>query len=208
MIRGLIFDLDGVIVSTEQNHYSAWKKIADKLNIPFNEEANEALKGVSRKDSLLKLLEISNLSFDSKDFDELLMLKNKHYLNSLENLSRKDLLPGVLEIMDLAKEKELSVSIGSSSKNALFIIKKLGLTDYFKVIVDGNAVKHPKPHPEVFLTAAKAMRLSSSECVVFEDAESGVRAAKSGGFKVFAVGNPNIQNIADGYFTDLTEFKF
>ena len=132
MIRGLIFDLDGVIVSTEQNHYFAWKKIADKLNIPFNEEANEALKGLSRKDSLLKLLEISNLSFDSKDFDELLMLKNKHYLNSLENLSRKDLLPGVLKVLDLAKEKELSVSIGSSSKNALFIIKKLGLRDYLR----------------------------------------------------------------------------
>ena len=208
MVKGLIFDLDGVIVSTELNHYLAWKKIADKFDIPFDEEANEKLKGLSRKDSLLKLLEISNLSFEETNFNELLTIKNEHYLNSLESLSMKNVLPGVLMLLNSAKEREVAMSVGSSSKNASFILDKLGLTDYFDIIVDGNGVKYPKPHPEVFLNAAKGMRLQAIDCVVFEDALSGVEAAKAGGFKVIAVGNPNIKNHADDYLTDLTEFKF
>ena len=208
MVKGLIFDLDGVIVSTEQNHFFAWKKIADKFQIPFDEKANEELKGLSRKDSLLKLLALENLSLEKTHFDELLILKNKHYLNSLKNLSRKDLLPGVIELLNTAKEKGVSMAVGSSSKNASFIIDKLGLRDYFVVIVDGNAVKNPKPHPEVFLNASKGMSLNTNECLVFEDASSGIRAAKAGGFKVIAVGNPNIKQQADEYLTDLTEFKF
>ena len=104
MVKGLIFDLDGVIVSTELNHYLAWKKIADKFDIPFNEEANEELKGLSRKDSLIKLLEISNLSFEETYFNELLTIKNEHYLNSLESLSMKNVLPGVLMLLDNAKK--------------------------------------------------------------------------------------------------------
>ena len=100
------------------------------------------------------------------------------------------------------------MSVGSSSKNAAFILDKLGLTDYFDIIVDGNRVQYPKPHPEVFLNAAKGMGLQAIDCIVFEDALSGVEAAKAGGFKVIAVGNPNIKSHADDYLTDLTEFKF
>ena len=120
----------------------------------------------------------------------------------------KNLLPGVIELLNTAKKKGISMSVGSSSKNAFFIIDKLGLRDYFVVIVDGNAVKNPKPHPEVFLNASKGMSLKTYECLVFEDASSGIRAAKAGGFKVIAVGNPNIKQQADEYLTDLTEFKF
>ena len=208
MVKGLIFDLDGVIVSTELNHYLAWKKITDKFDIPFNEEANEQLKGLSRKDSLLKLLEIANLSFEETYFNELLTIKNKHYLNSLESLSMNNILPGVLMLLNTAKERGVSMSVGSSSKNATFILNKLDLTDYFDIIVDGNGVQQPKPHPEVFLNAAKGMGLHPIDCVVFEDALSGVEAAIAGGFKVIAVGNSNIKNHADDYLTDLTEFKF
>jgi beta-phosphoglucomutase len=208
MVKGLIFDLDGVIVSTEYNHFLAWKKIADNFAIPFDEEANEQLKGLSRKDSLLKLIAITNLSFEEKYFDELLQIKNNYYLHSLEGLSTKDILPGVIEVLNSAKERGVSLSVGSSSKNAPFILDKLGLTDYFEIIVDGNGVKTPKPHPEVFLNAAKGMDLSPADCIVLEDASSGVEAAKAGGFKVIAVGNPNIKDLADEYFADLTEFKF
>ncbi|MDG2164792.1 MAG: beta-phosphoglucomutase, partial [Flavobacteriales bacterium] len=169
MVKGLIFDLDGVIVSTELNHYLAWKKIADKFDIPFNEVANEQLKGLSREDSLLKLLEIVNLSFEETYFNELLTIKNEHYLNSLESLSLKNILPGVLMLLNSAKERGVFMSVGSSSKNAAFILDKLGLTDYFDIIVDGNGVKYPKPHPEVFLNAAKGMCLQAIDCVVFED---------------------------------------
>ena len=120
----------------------------------------------------------------------------------------KNVLPGVLMLLNSAKERGVAMSVGSSSKNAAFILDKLGLTDYFDIIVDGNGVKQPKPHPEVFLNAAKGMGLHPIDCLVFEDALSGVEAAKAGGFKVIAVGNSNIKNHADDYLTDLTEFKF
>lgn len=208
MVKGLIFDLDGVIVNTEHNHFLAWKRIANRFSISFDEEANEQLKGLNRKDSLLKLLAMDDVKLESNHFEELLQVKNKFYLDSLRDLSTKDILPGVLELLQEAQRKGVLLSVGSSSKNAPFILDKLGLTDYFEIIIDGNGVKTPKPHPEVFLNAAKGMELLPADCVVFEDASSGVEAAKAGGFKVIAVGNPYIQDLADEYFSDLTEFKF
>ena len=150
----------------------------------------------------------SKCIFDETYFNELLTIKNEHYLNSLDSLSMKNILPGVLMLLDSAKKRGISMSVGSSSKNATFILDKLGLRGYFDIIVDGNRVQYPKPHPEVFLNAAKGMGLQAIDCIVFEDALSGVEAAKAGGFKVIAVGNPNIKSHADDYLTDLTEFKF
>ena len=147
MVKGLIFDLDGVIVSTELNHYLAWKKIADKFDIPFNEVANEQLKGLSRKDSLLKLLEIANLSFEETYFNELLTIKNEHYLNSLDSLSMKNILPGVLMLLDNAKIRGSTMSVVSSRKNAPIILDKLGLPAYLHTIVDGNSVQSLKHDP-------------------------------------------------------------
>ena len=125
------------------------EKIADKFDIPFNEEANEQLKGLSRKDSLLKLLEIA-MSFEETYFNELLSIKNEHYLNSLESLSMKNVLPGVLMLLDNAKNRGVSMSVGSSSKNATFILDKLGLTGYFDIIVDGNGYSIQNLIPRYF----------------------------------------------------------
>lgn len=207
MVKALIFDLDGVIVTTEHNHFIAWKHTAESLGIPFEEEHNELLKGVSRVDSLKKILELGSKTISTEEFDALLISKNDFYVDSIQDLNQSDLLPGVLSLLQEARFKGIKLGIGSSSKNANFILKLLKIDHFFDVVIDGNGVEHPKPHPEVFLNGAKALSLAPAECIVFEDAASGITAAKAGGFIAIAVGNPNIADMADTYFNDLTEFS-
>jgi beta-phosphoglucomutase len=206
-LKALIFDLDGVIVTTEHNHFIAWKRTANSLGIDFEEEHNELLKGVSRVDSLKKILELGAKTISTEEFNELLISKNDFYVDSIQDLNQTDLLPGVLSLLQEAKSKGIKLGIGSSSKNANFILKLLKIDHFFDVVIDGNGVNHPKPHPEVFLNGAKALSLAPAECIVFEDAASGITAAKAGGFITIAVGNPNIAEMADTYFNDLTEFS-
>ncbi len=206
-IKALIFDLDGVIVTTEHNHFLAWQRTAHSLGIDFEEEQNELLKGVSRADSLKKILELGSKTIASEEFDALLISKNEFYVDSIQELNQTDLLPGVLDLLIEAKAKGIKLAIGSSSKNADFILKLLKINHFFDVVIDGNGVEHPKPHPEVFLNGAEALELVPAECIVFEDAASGIIAAIAGGFHAFAVGNPNIAEMADTYFNDLTEFS-
>lgn len=207
MVKALIFDLDGVIVTTEHNHFIAWKRTAESLGIPFEEEHNELLKGVSRVDSLKKILELGSKTISTEEFDALLISKNDFYVDSIQDLNQSDLLPGVLSLLQEARSKGIKLGIGSSSKNANFILKLLKIDHFFDVVIDGNGVEHPKPHPEVFLNGARALSLAPAECIVFEDAASGITAAKAGGFIAIAVGNPNIADMADTYFNDLTEFS-
>lgn len=207
MVKALIFDLDGVIVTTEHNHFIAWKRTAESLGIPFEEEHNELLKGVSRVDSLKKILELGSKTISTEEFDALLISKNDFYVDSIQDLNQSDLLPGVLSLLQEARSKGIKLGIGSSSKNANFILKLLKIDHFFDVVIDGNGVEHPKPHPEVFLNGAKFLSLAPAECIVFEDAASGITAAKAGGFIAIAVGNPNIADMADTYFNDLTEFS-
>jgi beta-phosphoglucomutase len=204
-LKALIFDLDGVIVTTEHNHFIAWKRTANSLGIDFEEEHNELLKGVSRVDSLKKILELGAKTISTEEFNELLISKNDFYVDSIQDLNQTDLLPGVLSLLQESKSKGIKLGIGSSSKNANFILKLLKIDHFFDVVIDGNGVNHPKPHPEVFLNGAKALNLAPAECIVFEDAASGITAAKAGGFITIAVGNPNIAEMADTYFNDLTE---
>ncbi len=206
-LKALIFDLDGVIVTTEHNHFIAWKRTANSLGIDFEEEHNELLKGVSRVDSLKKILELGAKTISTEEFNELLISKNDFYVDSIQDLNQTDLLPGVLSLLQEATSKGIKLGIGSSSKNANFILKLLKIDHFFDVVIDGNGVNHPKPHPEVFLNGAKALSLAPAECIVFEDAASGITAAKAGGFITIAVGNPNIAEMADTYFNDLTEFS-
>jgi beta-phosphoglucomutase len=207
MIKALIFDLDGVIVTTEHNHFIAWQRTAHALGIEFEEEHNELLKGVSRVDSLKKILELGSKQISSEEFDALLKSKNDFYVDSIQALNQSDLLPGVLNLLTEAKEKGIKLAIGSSSKNANFILKLLQIDHLFDAVIDGNGVEFPKPHPEVFLNGAKALGLLPEQCLVFEDAASGIKSAKDCGFTAIAVGNPNIADLADTYFNDLTEFS-
>jgi beta-phosphoglucomutase len=206
-IKALLFDLDGVIVSTEKNHFEAWRETASKLGIAFSEHDNEALKGVNRVDSLKQILKLGNKTVSAEEFESLLVFKNDMYLDSITTLSKDDLLPGVHALLLQAKSMGVKIGLGSSSKNAPMILTRLGITDLFDVIIDGNGVTHPKPDPEVFLNGAKALALAPSDCLVFEDANSGIAAAKAGGFIAIGVGNPMLKGVADVYFNELTEFR-
>jgi beta-phosphoglucomutase len=206
-IKGLIFDLDGVLVTTEHNHFVAWKNTAEMLGVPFNEEVNEQLKGISRIDSLKKILELGQKTISEEVFNELLTKKNEFYLNSIADINQSNLLPGVLTLLEKADFHGLKCAVGSSSKNARFILSKLQIDSYFSAIVDGNDVSFPKPHPEVFIKGAKQMGLDPSECIVFEDAKSGVQAAKDGGFTAIGVGNPTLIDFVDSYLPNLNEFS-
>ncbi len=206
-MKAFLFDLDGVLVSTEHNHFLAWQRCAHSLGIAFTEKENELLKGVSRVDSLKKILELGAKTISTEEFEDLLISKNDFYLESIQDLNQSDLLPGVLDLLKAAKTKGIQLGVGSSSKNANFILDKLQIRSYFEVVIDGNGVKDPKPHPEVFLNGARALGLDPSVCMVFEDAASGIAAAKAGGFTAVGVGNPHIANMADIYLNDLTEFR-
>jgi beta-phosphoglucomutase len=207
-IKGFIFDLDGVLVSTEHNHFLAWQKTANLLGIDFSEEENENLKGVSRIDSLKYILNLGNVVLGDKEFNNLLDFKNESYLNSIQDLTQQNCLTGVVETLSKAKAKGIKLAVGSSSKNAKRILKLIQIEDYFDTIIDGSMVENLKPSPEVFLKAASILGLDPSECLVFEDAASGIQAAKAGGFTAIGIGNENIKQLADHYYNDLTEFTF
>ena len=206
-MKAFIFDLDGVLVSTENNHFLAWQRCAHSLGIEFSEKENELLKGVSRIDSLKKILELGKKTIANDEFDRLLKSKNDFYLESIQDLNQDNLLPGVLAVLQSAKAHGILLGVGSSSKNANFILDKLKIQTYFDVVIDGNGVRNPKPDPELFINGAKALDLSPAECLVFEDAASGIAAAKAGGFTAVGVGNPHIAALADIYLNDLTEFR-
>jgi beta-phosphoglucomutase len=207
-IKGFIFDLDGVLVSTEHNHFVAWQKTANLLGIEFTEAENENLKGVSRVDSLKHILNLGNAVLSNHEFEDLLDFKNDSYIESIQYLSQQNCLKGVVELLTKAKSNGIKLAVGSSSKNAKRILKLIEIEDFFDTVVDGSMVENLKPSPEVFLKAASNLGLEPSECIVFEDATSGIQAAKAGGFTAIGVGNENIKALADQYFNDLTEFTF
>ncbi|MDE0918257.1 MAG: beta-phosphoglucomutase [Flavobacteriales bacterium] len=187
-ILGCLFDLDGVIVDTAKHHYFAWKSLADKLAIPFTELENESLKGLSRLDSLECILRSGNLEVSSKTKIELMEKKNQLYLQIVDSLGPDDVLPGVKELMLELRNKGIGICLGSSSKNASSILKSIGLFDLFDGIVDGNHLTLSKPDPEMFIKCSKILGLTPSVCMVFEDAESGIEAALSGGFFALGIG--------------------
>ena len=202
MIKGFLFDLDGVIVDTAVFHFQAWRRLAQKLGGDFTEEQNEQLKGVSRVDSLKKIIEWTGASVSDEEFQTLMIEKNEWYLELVQGLGPQDALPGALNFLQTAYDQGIKIALGSASKNAPMILEKLGITPLFTAIIDGNNVVNGKPHPEVFLKGAEALGLEPSECVVFEDSIAGVQAAKTGGMSSVGIGDAeNLQ--ADIHFTAL-----
>ena len=187
--KAVIFDLDGVICSTDEYHYKAWKKLADKMNISFDRKVNERLRGVSRMESLeiiLKNYHGNMLSREEKD--KLTEEKNQIYRESLSNMSEKDLSSEVKETLDLLHNMGLKLAIGSSSKNTKYILKQIGLESFFDAISDGTNIKKSKPDPEVFLKAAEFIHENPENCLVVEDAEAGIDAAIAGHFDSAGIG--------------------
>ncbi len=188
-IRGVIFDLDGVIVSTDEFHYLGWKRLADDEGIYFDREINERCRGVSRMGSLDIVLERAPRAFSEAEKREMAGRKNRYYLEMLETrLSPADILPGAMAFMEALRTRGVKLAIGSSSRNSPMILSKIGLEDFFDATADGNDITRSKPDPEVFLIAANRLELRPSECLVVEDAEAGVTAALAGGMRVLAVG--------------------
>lgn len=193
--KGIIFDLDGVICSTDEYHYLAWKRMADSIGVPFDRTINNRLRGVSRMESLEIILEkYQGPALSEQRKQELASMKNDIYRESLGQMSDSDLSDEVRETLNTLRAKGLKLAIGSSSKNAPFILKQLGLGEFFDVVCDGNQISRSKPDPEVFTKAADILGLTASECLVVEDAVSGVQAGKAGGFQVACVGDASRSN--------------
>lgn len=187
-IKAVIFDLDGVIVTTDNYHYEGWKQLADEEGIYFDRDINEKLRGVSRMESLNILLENSNTTYSKEEKLEMATRKNNYYKELIKKLTPKDILPGVISILCGLKENGIKIAIGSSSKNSPNILKYIDLDAVFDTTVDGNDITNSKPDPEVFIKAANNLDISPVDCLVVEDAKAGVEAALRGGMKVLAVG--------------------
>ncbi len=202
-IAACLFDMDGVIVDTARFHFKAWQRLADSMGIPFTEVQNEQLKGVSRVDSLDKILQWGNLVLGNNKKIELMNLKNKWYLEYVEEVSPADMLPGVPVFLKELVESGIKIGLGSSSRNSVLILDRLGITSMFDTIIDGTKIHLSKPNPEVFIRGAKELGLAPSECVVFEDAISGVEAAIAGGFRCIGVGDPAVLSMANAVVPDM-----
>lgn len=205
MIKAVIFDLDGVIVSTDELHYLAWKFISDQEHIEFSKTINHRLRGVSRMASLEIILEKANRTYSNEEKEALAEKKNNYYIELLSSLTPKDILPHVLEVLGKLKDKGIKIAIGSSSKNAKAILKQIKLTDIFDEIADGNDIKKSKPAPDVFLIAAKKLGLNPKHCAVVEDAIVGIEAAKAAQMTAIAVFDAKKSELADYRFDDIRD---
>lgn len=205
--RGIIFDLDGVIVDTAKFHYLAWRKLANDLGFDITLEQNEQLKGVSRVHSLEQILKWGDRTVSKSEFEQLMTTKNEDYLERISGMTEDDLLPGVKKVLDYLTENNIPFSLGSASKNARPILKSLKIYDRFQAIVDGNDVQKAKPDPEVFLIASEKLNMDPEDCIVFEDSVAGVEAAKRAKMTSVGIGEDDVLNGADHIFEDFTQIE-
>lgn len=196
-IKACIFDLDGVIVDTARYHFLAWKRLAEELDIPFTEEDNEQLKGVSRVESLKLILQLGDKELSQETFEAALQKKNTWFVEFIHQMTPAHILPGVRRFLDELQTHHIRIALGSASKNAETILSQIQMTDYFEVIMDGNKITKAKPDPEVFLKGAEALGVRAEDCVVFEDAVKGIEAAQKGGMYAIGVGDEKILHKAD-----------
>ncbi len=196
-MKAFIFDLDGVIVDTARLHYQAWRELANELGFDFTLEDNERLKGVSRMRSLEILLEIGGIEVDGQEKLRLAERKNNRYRQLIMKLTPADMLPGAKEFLDQSKMLGLKLALASASKNTPLILERIGLQDFFDIVVDGNRVTKAKPDPEIFLVAANDLQVQPQQAVVFEDAVAGIEAAHAAGMKAVGIGKPQVLTQAD-----------
>ena len=209
MTIGFIFDLDGVITDTAKFHYQAWKALADSLGISIDETFNETLKGISRMDSLDRILVHGHRenAFTPAEKEALAQQKNDHYVQLLEHLTTEDVLPGVVPLLQQAQAHHIPCAVASASKNAPLILEKLGVRAYFATIVDPDSLSKGKPDPEIFLAAADSIGVLPQNAIGFEDAQSGIDGLKAAG--IYAVGLSASQPLigADMQVSEMTELS-
>ncbi|MBB5394787.1 beta-phosphoglucomutase [Mucilaginibacter sp. AK015] len=196
-IKACLFDLDGVLVDTAVYHYKAWKRLANSLGFDFTEEQNEHLKGISRAESLNRILAWGNVKKSEAEKLELATLKNNWYVDMISHMTPAEVLAGTVDFLTSVRKDGYLVALGSASKNSGIILEKTNLAHFFDAIVDGNLVSASKPDPEVFLKGAELLGVAPNQCVVFEDAVAGIEAAKRGGMKAIGIGNKNVLTGAD-----------
>ena len=204
-MKAIIFDLDGVICHTDEYHFLAWKAMADGMGIHFDREINNRLRGVSRMASLEIVLENYTGQLSQAEKEALAAQKNELYKESLKQMSAADLSEEVKATLDTLRSRGYKLAIGSSSKNAPFILQQIGLGGYFDAISDGNNITHSKPDPEVFVKAAEMLCVPYQECLVVEDAVAGAQAGKAGGMKVACVGDAAAEKAGDYNLTSFRE---
>ncbi len=200
-VRGFIFDLDGVLTDTAEYHYRAWQRLADEEGMPFTREANEALRGVARRDSLRLILK--DRIYPEEKMVEMMERKNRYYLEWIEQISPRDLLPGALELLVEIRSAGLKTALGSASRNAYAVVERLGIATWFDAIADGGSVERQKPAPDLFIHAAALLGLTPDVYVVVEDAAAGIEAAKAGGFRTVGLGPSSRVGRADAVFPSL-----
>lgn len=205
-IRGIIFDLDGVLVFTDKFHYLAWKELADSLKIPFDESMNNRLRGVSRMESLEIILENDRGVVRSETEKKMLAeKKNRIYQRLLEQMTPADVSDEVRNTLTRLREKGYLLAVGSSSKNAKYIMRQTKITEYFDAVSDGTNIKKSKPDPEVFLKAAFFLDLKPEECIVVEDADAGIAAAKTGNMEAIGIGANVMDKRMDYHIQNMNE---
>lgn len=198
MVKGIIFDLDGVLVFTDRYHYQAWKMLADRLGIYFDEEINKRLRGVDRMESLEIILEKSGgVSYTEAEKEEFAKEKNEKYRKLLLGLTPEDISASVRDTLGKLREKGYLLAVGSSSKNAGLILEKTNLRGAFDAVSDGTCITRSKPDPEVFVKAAQMLGLAGEECAVVEDAKAGIEAAKAAGMMAIGIGDAAAYSLTD-----------
>ena len=189
MIRGVIFDLDGVLVSTDALHYRAWERLAADHGIRFNQQIGDRFRGVGRMESLELLLADADRSFSPGDREAMAEQKNAYYRSMLDGLTPLDVLAGVADLLGSLRTLGIKLAVGSASRNASYLLERVELAAMFDAVVDGHDVRHTKPDPQVFLLAADRLGLKASTCLVVEDAPAGVEAARRAGMACLAIGD-------------------
>lgn len=196
-IKACLFDLDGVLVDTAVYHFKAWRKLANHLGFDFTEAQNEQLKGISRVESLNKILAWGNVEKTEDEKQQLATEKNEWYVAMISKMTPAEVLPGTVDFLTAIKKAGYKIALGSASKNSALILERTQIAHFFEEIVDGNLVSKSKPDPEVFFKGATLLEVQPSECVVFEDAVAGVEAAKRAGMKAIGIGSAEVLIQAD-----------
>jgi beta-phosphoglucomutase len=205
-LGGVAFDLDGVLTDTARAHYRAWQRLADTLGIPFDEAANEALKGVDRMGSLALILG-DRPGFDAVRRDALAARKNQWYLEEIENFGPADLFPGAREAVEACRAAGLAVALASASRNAPLLLRRLGIDTLFQVIVDPASVARGKPAPDIFLAAAAATKIAPTAMLGVEDAPAGITAIRDAGMASLGIGPAGSLREADRLIPSIADFR-
>jgi beta-phosphoglucomutase len=205
MIEAVLFDLDGVLVSTDEYHYRSWKRLADEEGFDFfDHEFNHQFRGVARMECVEIITKASGRTYSAEQKKELAERKNRYFVESLSAVTPRELLPGALSALQELRKRGIKIAVASNSRNAGTIIARVGIEGLLDAVVDGYGIENSKPDPEVFLRAAEKVGVAPERCLVVEDAAAGIEAARRARMKVLGIGSPDRLKGADLVVSDLS----